>query len=120
MTSFANAVLSPPASESNLCYTRSEVRQSRPHQHQHPQLAAHPYDLQLLVFVEEQLLQVGHFHHRLILDLQQLLGHLREKPNREGRWWIKESIRRLPLPPQPRAPSRNLSVTLLRDDAAGA
>lgn len=75
MTSFTNVVISLRASESDFCYTRSEVTLHLPQQHQ--QLPAHPYDLQLLVFVEEQLLQVGYFHHRLILHLQQLLGHLR-------------------------------------------
>lgn len=84
MTSFTNVVIFLLASESNLRYTRSEVKLHLPQQHR--QLPAHPYDLQLLVFVEEQLLQVGYFHHRLILDLQQLLSHLSEKTNREEGW----------------------------------
>lgn len=83
MTSFTNVVISLHASESNLCSTRSEVKLHLP---QPQQLPAHPYDLQLLVFVEEQLLQVGYFHHRLILNLQQLLSHLGEKTKREERW----------------------------------
>lgn len=78
MTSFADEVISLRASESDLCDARSEAKLRLPQQ-----LPPHPYDLQLLVFVEEQLLQVGYFHHRLILHLQQLFGHLSEKTNRE-------------------------------------
>lgn len=79
MTSFTNVVISLCASESYVCYTHSGVKLRLSQQ----QLPAHPYDLQLLVFVEEQLLQVSYFHHCLILHLQQLLSHLSEKTKRE-------------------------------------
>ena len=38
--------------------------------------SSYPYDVEILVLLQELLLQVSHFHNGLILHVQKLLRHL--------------------------------------------